>query len=144
MTALRKILIEEEPVVTAAVAVARAPAPKFYVVPTAKAPADVPAEAAEAEGNILKNILLFFAAPFLGLAYIVALPFVGFGFLALVAVRAAAKIEAVRTVGLALKNAVMLIAAPFVGLAYIVFFPIIGLAVLAWMGGRAAVGTGVR
>ena len=88
MTALRKILIEEEPVVTAAVTVTRAPAPKLYVVPTAKAPADAPAEAPKAEGSILKNILLFFAAPFLGLAYIVALPFVGLGFLAVVAVRA--------------------------------------------------------
>ena len=134
MTALRKILIEEKPVVTAAVTVTRAAAPKLYLVPTAKA---APAEAAKAEGSILKNILLFFAAPFLGLAYIVALPFVGFGFLALVAVRAAAKIEAVRTVGLALKNVVMLIAAPFVGLAYVVFFPVIGLAMLAWIGGRA-------
>ena len=134
MTALRKILIEEEPVVTAAVTVARAPAPKFYVVPTAKAPADAPAEAAEAEGSILKNILLFFAAPFLGLAYIVALPFVGLGFLAVVAVRTAAKIEAVRTVGLALKNVVMAMATPFVGLAYVVFFPAIGLAMLACLG----------
>ena len=91
MTALRKILIEEEPVVTAAVTVARAPAPKLYVVPTAKAPADAPADAPKAEGSILKNILLFFAAPFLGLAYIVAIPFVGLGFLAVLAVRAAAK-----------------------------------------------------
>ena len=33
MTALRKILIEEEPEVTATVAVARAPAAKLYVVP---------------------------------------------------------------------------------------------------------------
>ena len=143
MTALRKILIEEEPVVTAAVKVAR-PAPKLYVVPTAKAPTDAPAKAAEAEGSILKNILLFFAAPFLGLAYIVALPFVGLGFLAVVAVRAAAKIEAVRTVGLALKNVVMAMATPFVGLAYVVFFPVIGLATLAWIGGRAAVGAGAR
>jgi hypothetical protein len=91
-----------------------------------------------------QNILLFFAAPFLGLAYIVALPFVGLGFLAVVAVRTAAKIEAVRTVGLALKNVVMLIAAPFVGLTYIVFFPVIGLTMLAWMGGRAAVEAGAR
>jgi hypothetical protein len=142
MTALRKILIEEEPVVTATAA--PAPASKLYVVPTAKAPAKAPAEIAEREGSIVKNIFLFFAAPFLGLAYIVALPLVGLGFLAVVAVRAAAKIEAVRTVGLALKNVVMLIAAPFVGLTYIVFFPVIGLAMLAWMGGRAAAEAGAR
>ena len=132
MTALRKILIEEEPEITATVAVARAPAAKLYVVPTAKALA--PTEAAEAEGGRLTNILLFFAAPFLGLAYIIAVPFVGLGFLAVVAVRAAAKIEAVRTVGLALKNVVMAMATPFVGLAYVVFFPAIGLAMLACLG----------
>ena len=142
MTALRKILIEEEPEVTATVVVARTPAAKLYVVPTAKAPA--PAEASKAEGGRLKNILLFFAAPFLGLAYIIAVPFIGLGFLAVLAVRAAAKIEAVRTVGFVLKNIAMLITAPFVGLAYIVFFPVIGLAMLAWMGGRAAVGAGAR
>jgi hypothetical protein len=142
MTALRKILIEEEPEITATVAVARAPAAKLYVVPTAKALA--PTEAAEAEGGRLTNILLFFAAPFLGLAYIIAVPFVGLGFLAVLAVRAAVKIKAVRAVGFVLKNIAKLIAAPFVGLAYIVFFPFIGLAMLAWMGGRAAVAAGAR
>jgi len=142
MTALRKILIEEEPEITATVAVARAPAAKLYVVPTAKALA--PTEAAEAEGGRLTNILLFFAAPFLGLAYIIAVPFVGLGFLAVLAVHAALKTKAVRAVGLVLKNIAKLIAAPFVGLAYIVFFPFIGLAMLAWMGGRAAVAAGAR
>ena len=101
MTALRKILIEEEPVVTAAVTVIRAPAPKLYVVPTAKAPADAPAEVPK-EGSILKNILLFFAAPFLGLAYIVALPFVGLGVLAVLAARAAARFEAAVDAGVIL------------------------------------------
>ena len=69
MTALRKILIEEEPVFAAPVA--RAPAVKLYVVAN-----NAPAEAAapEAAGSALKNIVLFFAAPFIGLAYIVALP----------------------------------------------------------------------
>lgn len=142
MTALRKILVEEEPVVTAIAAVTRTRAAKLYVVPTAKAPA--PTEAPEAKGGTLKNVLLFFAAPFLGLAYIIALPFVGLGLLAVVTMRAAAKIEAVRTVGWAMKNVVMFIGAPFVGLAYIIFFPFIGLAMLAWMGGRAAVGAGAR
>jgi len=138
MTALRKILIEEEPVVTAAVTVARAPAPKFYVVPTAKAPADAPAEAAEAEGSILKNILLFFAAPFIGLAYIVALPFYGLGVLAFLAGRVALKNETVKAAAIVLKHVAMVIAVPFVGLAYIVLFPFIGLALLLWMAGKAA------
>lgn len=134
MTALRKILIEEEPVVAATVA--RAPAAKLYVV-TANAP--VEAAAPEAAGNALTNVLLFFAAPFIGLAYIVVFPFVGLGVLAVLAVRAGAKYAAVRTVGLALKNVGLAVAAPVFGLTYVVFFPAIGLGALAVLGGRAAV-----
>jgi hypothetical protein len=139
MTALRKILIEEEPVVTTNATAARVPAPKLYVVA-----AKVPTEAPKVESGTLKNILLFFAAPFIGLVYIIAFPFVGLGLLALVATRTAAKIEAVRTAGLVLKHVAMLVAAPFIGLAYFVFFPVIGLAVLAWMGGRAVVAAGAK
>lgn len=40
---------------------------------------------------IAKNVLLFAAAPFIGLAYAVAFPFVGIGALAWLAVRAAAR-----------------------------------------------------
>ena len=80
MTALRKILIEEETVFTAPVA--RVPATKLYVVANS-APAEV--VAAQAEGNALKNILLFFAAPFIGLVYIVAFPIVGLVALAVLA-----------------------------------------------------------
>jgi hypothetical protein len=133
MTALRKILIvEEEPVV--ATKVARAPAAKLYVM-TGNAPAEARAVAPEAVGGILKNIALFFAAPFIGLAYTVALPLVGLALLAVVAVRAAAEIEAVKTTA-------MVLAAPFIGLAFIVCFPLIGLAMLAAMGGRAVVEAG--
>ena len=138
MTALRKALfIEEEPVV--ATAVARAPAAKLYVVP-AKAPAETAAAAPEGAGGLVKNIALFLAAPFIALAYIVALPFVGLGLLAVLAARAALKFPAVRTVAVVLKHIAMLLAAPFIGLAYVVFFPVICLAVLAWTGGRAAAG----
>ena len=38
-----------------------------------------------------RNVLLFFAAPFIGLAYIVATPFIGIVVLAALAVRALAK-----------------------------------------------------
>jgi hypothetical protein len=133
MTALRKILIQEEPVFTAPVV--RAPATKLYVV-TNTAPAET-AAAPETAGNTLVNIVLFFAAPFIGLAYIVALPFVGLAVLAMLAGRAAAKYEAVRTLGAALKNVALAVAAPVIGLAYVVFFPVIGLVMLAWLGGRA-------
>jgi len=138
MTALRKILvIEEEPVVAAKAA--QAPAAKFHVI-TGNAPVEARAAAPEAVGGTLKNIALFLAAPFFALAYIVALPFVGLGLLAVMAARAAAKIEAVKKLGLALKNIGMVIAAPVLGLAFIVFIPFVGLAMLAWMGGRAVLG----
>lgn len=141
MTALRKILIEEETLVTPAVA--RTPAAKLYVVAT-KTPAEAAAEAPETAGGKVKNIALFLAAPFIGLAYIVALPLVGVGLLAVLAVRAAAKFAAVRTLAVALKHIGMLLAAPFIGLAYVVFFPVICLGLLAWTGGRALAGTDMR
>jgi hypothetical protein len=38
-----------------------------------------------------KNVVLFFASPFVGLAYIIALPFVGFGALVYFGMKAARK-----------------------------------------------------
>ena len=129
MTALRKILIEEETVSTAPVT--RAPA-KLYVV------ANNAAETERAkEGSALKNIVLFFAAPFIGLAYIVLFPLAGVVALAVLAGRVAAKYEAARVTTTVLRNVGLAVAAPVLGLAYIVLFPFIGLAALAWMGGRA-------
>lgn len=138
MTALRKILfVEEQPMVAAKVG--RARAAKLYVM-TGNAPLEARAAAPEAAGSTLKNIALFLTAPFIGLAYIFALPLVAFGFLALMAARAAVRIEAAKKAGRALRTIGMFVAAPFIGLACMVFFPFIGLAMLAWMGGRAAVG----
>jgi CheY-like chemotaxis protein len=113
-----------------------APAPQVLALPAAtEAPQAEPA----ATGSALVNIALFFAAPFIGLAYIIALPFVGLGVFAVLAARAAAKIEAVKTVGVALKTIAMVFAAPVFGLAYVVLFPFIGLATLLWLAGRAIV-----
>jgi CheY-like chemotaxis protein len=96
-----------------------------------------PVEAPAVRGSALLNILLFFAAPFIGLAYIVALPFVGLGAMAVLATRAALKIDKVRAVAVTLKNIAMVFAAPVLGLAYVVLFPFIGLASLLWLAGRA-------
>jgi DNA-binding NtrC family response regulator len=41
-----------------------------------------PAAEVKEKENVAKNIALFFAAPFIGLAYIVAFPFIGFAMLA--------------------------------------------------------------
>ena len=121
-------------------------AAKATVAKAAALPATVEAPVAEpvARESALKNILLFLAAPFIALAYVIALPFVGLGVLAVLAVQAAAKKHMMKTVGLALKNTVLFLLAPFIGLAYVLLFPFIGLAMLAWIGGRALFGAGAR
>jgi len=111
-----------------------APAPQVLALPAAsEAPQAVPA----ASGSALLNILLFFAAPFIGLAYIIALPIVGLGAIAVLATRAALKIDKVRTVAVTLKHIAMVFAAPVLGLVYVALFPFIGLATLFWLAGRA-------
>lgn len=101
--------------------------------------AEAPAATSSAAVIVLKNIALFLAAPFIGLAYIVALPFVGLGVFAVLAARAAAKFDAVTKVGLMLKSFGLALAAPIFGLVYVALFPFIGLALLAWMAGKAAI-----
>jgi CheY-like chemotaxis protein len=111
-----------------------APAPQVVARPAAvEAPQAEPA----ATRSALLNILLFFAAPFIGLAYIVAFPFVGLGVMAVLAARVAAKNETVKTGAITLKNIAMVFAAPVFGLVYVVLFPFIGLATLVWLAGRA-------
>lgn len=122
------------------------------------------AEEAAAEGRsvgqFIKNLALFFASPFIALAYVALLPLVGAVLLARTAAqawrhgRAAALAGAARDlaepqpqatdetdtgvgVGRFLKNLAMFFAAPFVGLTYIVLFPLIGLGMLAWTGVQA-------
>ena len=94
--------------------------------------------AAEVAASKFKNIALFFAAPFIALAYVVALPFYGFGVVALLAVRAALKYEKLPALAAALRRIAIAVAAPFVGLAFAVLFPFIGLALLLGLAGKAA------
>lgn len=117
--------------VLAAPATIAVPEPAAAAVPEAPEPEVAPA------GSMLGNILLFFAAPFIGLAYIAAMPFYGLAVLAFMAGRAAAKNETVKATAIVLKHVAMVVAAPFIGLAYVVLFPFIGLALLLWMAGKA-------
>ena len=75
----------------------------------------------------------------MGLAYIVAFPFVGLAMLVWAGLEALAKHSAPKKIAVFLKNVVLFFAAPFVGLVYAVAFPFIGLGMLAWMGIRALV-----
>ena len=81
--------------------------------------------------NNAKNVALFFAAPFVGLAYLIAFPLVGLGMIAWLACKAVAKNEAACRVGL-------VIAAPFIALGFVTIGPIAGLGALAWIGTKAA------
>jgi hypothetical protein len=78
----------------------------------------------------VKNVALFFAAPFIGLAYLLAFPFVGIAMLAWIAGKAAMNSDKARPIALG-------IAAPFIALAFVTVGPIVGLGALAWTGAGA-------
>lgn len=112
-----------------------------------KMPATAPQSAAEAtvaaaptvaeKESVVKNIALFFAAPFIGLAYLLAFPFIGLGMLAWMGGRELMKYRAVQKTAVFMKHFTLLVTAPVLGLAYIVALPFIGLAMLAWAGFQA-------
>jgi CheY-like chemotaxis protein len=114
----------------------QAAAPEAQAVPAA-----APAEP-EVVGkySMLKNMVLFLSAPFVGLLYAVLLPFVGLGMLAWIGGKALLQLPATREALNYGKFMLKMVAAPFVGLAYIIVFPFVGLAMLAWHGGKALIG----
>jgi hypothetical protein len=85
----------------------------------------------------LKKVGLFMAAPFIGLAYALALPFVGLGALAYMGIKAFAKSSGPAKLLTFTKNVALFIAAPFIGLLYALLLPVVGTATLAWMGVKA-------
>jgi len=95
--------------------------------------------------RFIKNVALFLAAPFIGLAYILTFPIVGLGMLAWTAIQAQKKKAEQSAIGQPkarakpsiAKTAAMMIAAPLIGLAFVVAGPIIGLGLLAWFGFQA-------
>ena len=100
------------------------------VVAEVSAPAaDV--EQGEKKESRTKNIALFLAAPFIGLLYVMAMPFVAAGMLAWFGGKALAqKAPIVKPIALTL-------AAPFLGLAFIVAAPFVGIGMLGWFGTKA-------
>lgn len=96
-----------------------------------------PAPAKPEMRSAWKSIALFLAAPFIGLAYMLAGPVIGLGMLAWMGTRELAKHRAARKVARYVKDVVLFVAAPFVGLVYAVLFPFIGLGMLAWTGVKA-------
>lgn len=104
--------------------------------------------AVKEEGQRALNIGLFLMAPFIGLFYAMALPFVGMGMLMMIGVKTYVKTDGwTKTKALALavalkvKGIALFIAAPFIGLAYAVALPFLGLGMMAWVGGKALIRT---
>jgi hypothetical protein len=84
----------------------------------------------------VKNIGLFLAAPFIGLAYALSLPAVGVGMLAWIGWQAFASNPKHSKTAATLKQTGSFIAAPFIGLAFAVLLPVVGTAMLAWVAVR--------
>lgn len=87
-------------------------------------------EAVAAAEKAAKHAAVACAAPLLGLAFVVALPFAGIAALAWMGAKAFA--AAFPRAARALKNAALFLAAPFIGLAYALALPLVGVGVIAW------------
>jgi CheY-like chemotaxis protein len=114
------------------------PAPEITAELPTKPVTQVDIELLEVHSNF-KNIALFLAAPFIGLAYALLLPLVGLAMLAWIGGKALVKTQAIKNAPTYLKNVALLMAAPFIGLAYAVMLPFVGTTMLIWVGGKALV-----
>jgi CheY-like chemotaxis protein len=114
-----------------------APVAQAVAAPSAQAQLEVVAEESR-----IKNVALFLAAPFIGLAYAVMLPLVGFAMLAWTAWKAMNANPAAARVLANVKNVVLFVAAPFIGLIYAVSLPFVGMVMLAGVGLKALRGNG--
>lgn len=82
------------------------------------------------------TVVMLGAAPFIGLAFVIVLPFAGLGFAAWLA--AHALVTNRKAIWARTRNVVLFVAAPFIGLAYAVALPFVGVGALVWMGLGAA------
>lgn len=132
MSALLKSFVEYEYPVAAESA-----KPVLSVVAAKVAVTPVPEAQAVHGISVLKNMLLFLSAPFVGLVYAVLLPFVGLFMLARMGGKALVKEPAVRE-GLAYGKFLLKMAAlPFVALGWLIALPFIAVGMLSWIGVKA-------
>ena len=116
--------------------------PALTVVPTPQAsPAEQRQVEVPEEKSNFRNIALFLAAPFIGLAYAVFLPLVGLAMLAWIGGKALLQTQAAKKTPTYLKNVALFAFAPFIGLAYAVMLPFVGTAMLLWVGAKALMET---
>lgn len=88
-------------------------------------------ELAASKTETITNFVLFLAAPFIGLAYVLTMPLVALGTVIGLAARAIAKAFPIS------KDLALFFAAPMIGLAYVVAMPLVEIGVLAWFGSKA-------
>ncbi|MCC6473185.1 MAG: response regulator [Burkholderiales bacterium] len=112
-------------------------AARVEAVPVVEARPQEAATAPAAPVSALRNLALFLAAPFIGLAYMLAFPVVGMGMLVWTATGNWRKKASVRRVGAVLRHAGVLVAAPFIALACVIAFPFVGLGMLIYVGLQA-------
>ena len=132
MSALRKNEIFETAANSSEAAVAKKTwEPVLYNI--VRRPREENAASVEARtvASTAKNIALFLASPFIGLAYVAAMPFVAAGMLAYFGAKALFNKYPIA------KHVAMLVAAPFLGLAMIVVAPIVGAGALGYYGSKA-------
>lgn len=96
-----------------------------------KAVNDAEMQAPPAKSSMAKTIMMFIAAPFIALAYIVALPFIGFYQFAKLAFEAYSKKHPTTADKLAntllfAKNVGLFLISPFIALAYVFALPFVG------------------
>ena len=96
---------------------------------------------AVANENTAKNVALFLAAPFIGLAYAVLLPFVGIAMLLVTGAKALVAAGALGYAGQLVKDVALLVATPFIGLVFAVTFPFVGIAMLLQVAVEALIAT---
>ena len=86
--------------------------------------------------SLIKTVAAFFAAPFIALGYIIALPFIGLYQFAKLALEAYAKSRPAANVKLdkairRARNVGLFFASPFIALAYVIAMPFVGLFMFA-------------
>jgi CheY-like chemotaxis protein len=85
---------------------------------------------APAAAHPVRQIALFMAAPFIGLAYAVVMPLVGLAALLWIGGKALLQTQAAKHAPMFLKNVALLAAAPFIGLLYAMALPFVGMGFL--------------
>ena len=92
---------------------------------------DAEMQASPARSSMAKTIMMFIAAPFIALAYIVALPFIGFYQFAKLAFEAYSKKHPaaagkISKAMLFAKNVALFLVSPFIALVYVFALPFVG------------------